>query len=145
MTHHRKRWNVHYLSKPQWFKPLAATLGFPRKQRQQNYLLCSDIIRKKSFFSAREVWVFYIPFLHTKFYIVLSFWRPFFTFNDQLEVSDCSQLSGFGGHVDGPWKLHPVALILTSVPCKKKTCFCVHKAIEKCQIRYEKLFMINVI
>lgn len=78
MTHHRKRWNVHYWSKPQSVKPLAATLGFPRKQwPQSNYLLCSDIIRKKMVSSVLErCEVFSIPFLHTKFYRVLSFLWP---------------------------------------------------------------------
>lgn len=83
MTHHRKRWNVHYWSKPQSVKPLAATLGFPRKQRpQSNYLLCSDIIRKKMASSVLErCEVFSIPFLHTKFYCVLSFFMALVTFN----------------------------------------------------------------
>lgn len=77
---------------------------FPRRQwPQSNDLLHSDIIRKKMVSSVLErCEVFYIPFLDTKFYIVLSFLWPFFTFNGQLEASDYSQLSGFGGHVDRP-------------------------------------------
>lgn len=71
------------LTKPQSVKPLAATLGFPRKQRpQSNYLLCSDIIRKKMVSSVLErCEVFSIPFLHTKFLPCFVFFMALITFN----------------------------------------------------------------
>lgn len=118
-THRRTRWDVQYSSEPQIFKPLAATSGFPR--RPQNLMMS-----------------FFFFFTFSEYYgITPSFWLV---------------LPSYWWCRRARWqvgKLHPVALILTSVSFKKQQKK-RHASIrirwsKKCQLRYDKLFRIDLI
>lgn len=90
-THRRTRWDVHYSAKTQLFKPLAATLGFPRKGRPQgDYLLC---VASPENGLIRAGWVLYI-----QFYVVFT---AHFFLHLMSQSCDHSQLLAFCGH--GPF------------------------------------------